>query len=242
MRLRSAAVTVVAVIAMLLVIFFFGGLFRHFAERRLPMDTIMPMPWTLYFPGHAGQLVGALICIAVVSRGRFREFGLRPPTGPSYVFPAIAWGMFFGLLMTVVDYLPNLLQHQAPELPLTRANVAGWLSFEALWAGTVEEIAFRGLLLTFLMRRFNARVRLAGYDMHAAGVIIAGLFALAHLHSFWTRPLFEAAGQQLYAFALAILYAYWYEKSGSLLAPIVGHNLGNTVEYVLAFGMVYAWR
>ncbi len=227
---------------MVFVILLFGGAFRHLAATHLPMDTTLSMPWTLYFPGHAGQLVGALLCIAVVGRGRFRDFGLRAPTGPSYVLPAVVWGVLFGLIMTVVDYLPNLLHHRPPDLPLTATNVAGWLSFEALWAGTVEEVAFRGLLVTFLMRRFNSRVRLGGYDMHAAGVIIAVLFALAHLPSFWTRPLFEAAGQQLYAFALAILYAYWYEKSGSLVAPILGHNLGNTVEYILAFVMVYAWR
>jgi hypothetical protein len=31
-------------------------------------------------------------------------------------------------------------------------------------------------------------------------------------------------GQQIYAFELGILYAYWREKSGSLLAPIVGQR------------------
>ncbi len=226
---------------MMFVILLFGGAFRHVAESHISMDTTMSMPWTLYFPGHAGQLVGALLCMAVVGRGHFRKFGLRAPTGPSYIMPALAWGLAFGLIMTVVDYLPNLVGHRPPDLPLTATNVAGWLAFEAFWAGTVEEVAFRGLLVTFLMRRFSARIRIGGYDMHAAGVIIAVLFSLAHLHSFWSRPLFEAAGQQVYAFALAILYAYWYEKSGSLIAPIIGHNLGNTVEYILAFGMVRLW-
>lgn len=241
-RVRNAIVTTIALIAMLAFILFVSGLFHHFAAGRLPVDTVTSMPWTVYFPGHFGQLLAALVCIAILSRGRLGEFGLRFPTGPSYVGPAVAWGIAFGLIMTAVDYSPNLLHHTAPNLPLTQTNIAGWLSFEALWAGTVEEVAFRGLLVTFLMRRCSGRVRLAGYDMHAGGVIVALIFALAHVSNFWTRPLFEAAGQQVYAFALAVLYAYWYEKSGSVLAPIIGHNLGNTVEYALAFAMAYAWR
>jgi membrane protease YdiL (CAAX protease family) len=51
-----------------------------------------------------------------------------------------------------------------------------------------------------------------------------------------------ATGQQAYAFGLAILYTYFYEKSGSLLAPIIAHNAGNVIEYALAFVMVALWR
>jgi hypothetical protein len=49
-------------------------------------------------------------------------------------------------------------------------------------------------------------------------------------------------GQQIYAFGLGILYAYWREKSGSLLAPVVGHNLSDGVEYTLMFLMTWLWR
>ena len=80
------------------------------------------------------------------------------------------------------------------------------------------------------------------YDMHVAGVILAILFALAHLTSFWTENFWIALGQQIYAFTLGILYAYWREKSGSLLAPIIGHNVSDGVEYVLMFLMTWLWR
>lgn len=116
------------------------------------------------------------------------------------------------------------------------------MTFEGLWAGTVEEVLFRGLLVTFLMSRISGRVRVGRYSMHVAGVMVAVLFCLAHISSFWTRPPLLAAGQQAYAFGLAILYAYWYEKSGSVLAPIIGHNAGNFLEYVLAFALTAAWR
>jgi Type II CAAX prenyl endopeptidase Rce1-like len=105
----------------------------------------------------------------------------------------------------------------------------------------------RGILVdilpqTFLMQRTSGRVRFWKYEMHVAGVVLALLFALAHLTSFWTENLWIALGQQIYAFALGILYAYWREKSGSLLASIIGHNVSDAVEYVLMFLMTWCWR
>jgi hypothetical protein len=32
-----------------------------------------------------------------------------------------------------------------------------------------------------------------------------------------------------------VLYAYWLEKSESVVAPIVGHNVSDVVEYLILF-------
>jgi uncharacterized protein len=95
--------------------------------------------------------------------------------------------------------------------------------------------------VTFLFQRMSGRLRLGRFDLHVAGVIVAVLFCLAHLGSFWTQSFLVAASQQAYAFVWGIIYAYWYEKSGSLLPSIIGHNVGNLVEYLLAFLMVWRW-
>ncbi len=202
------------------------------------------MPWIALFANHTVMLVIALALIAWLTRGRLSEYGLRWPKQKSYVLPALAWGAFFGLLMTVVDYLPQILKHLPPpeNLPLAPGSVAVWLFFEGIFVGPTEEIPFRGLLQTFLMQRSSGRVRLWNYEMHVAGVILAILFAIAHLTSFWTENFWIALGQQIYAFALGILYAYWREQSGSLLAPIIGHNVSDGVEYVLMFIMTWVWR
>jgi uncharacterized protein len=200
-------------------------------------------PWMVLYMGHTGLLIGALVCIALLSKGKFEKFGLRFPFSRTYAGVALVWGAVAGIAMTVVDYFPNLAHHIPPgNLELSIRNIAGWLSFEGLFAGTVEEILFRGLLVTFLATTLSGRVRFWRYDISVAGVIVAVLFCLAHLGSFWTRPLWMAAGQQVYAFVLAILYTYFYEKSGSLLAPIIGHNVGNVIEYALAFVMAALWR
>jgi len=46
----------------------------------------------------------------------------------------------------------------------------------------------------------------------------------------------------LYAFALGVLYAYWLEKSQSVVAPIVGHNVSDVVEYGLLFLWIGFWH
>lgn len=104
------------------------------------------------------------------------DYGLDLARGKGYVWSALLWGVFFGLLMTVVDYTPQLLAHAHPDpgFPLTRGNKMNW-----------------------------------------AGVIAAVIFALLHATNFATRHWPQALGQQIYAFALGVLYAYWLEKSGS---------------------------
>jgi len=86
------------------------------------------------------------------------------------------------------------------------------------------------------MQRTSGQVRLWKFEMH-----IALLFALAHVTSFWSDLFWPALGRQVYGFVLGVLYAYWREKSGSLLAPIIGHNLSDGVEYALMFLMTLLW-
>jgi uncharacterized protein len=234
---------IVATIALGFLAILSAVLANNWAIRHLSMERISSMPWLALYINHTAQLLVALLLIAWLCKGRFAEYGLQWPKGKSYALAAIAWGVFFGVLMTVVDYLPQILLRAPPEdLPLTALNLAGWLSFEGIFVGFAEEIPFRGLLQTYLMKRTSGRIRFLKFDMHVAGVILALLFALAHASNFSTRPFWFALGQQLYAFALAILYAYWYEKSGSLLASIIGHNVGDVVEYALVFLMIWLWR
>lgn len=79
---------------------------------------------------------------------------------------------------------------------------------------------------------------LGRFEMNWAGVVVALIFALLHAANFNLRAWPIALGQQLYAFALGILYAYWLEKSNSVVAPIIGHNLRDVVEYAIVFAWV----
>ena len=236
--------TVFATIGLALLVVLPSGYVYVVLAKHMATQSSTAMPWLAMFVNHAAMLVIALALIAWFSKGRLSDYGLQWPKRKHYVLAALAWGAFFGLLMTAVDYFPQILKHLPPpeNLSLAPASIGAWMFFEAVYVGPTEEILFRGLLQTFLMQRTSGRVRFWKYDMHVAGVTLALLFALAHLTSFWTENSWIALGQQIYAFALGILYAYWREKSGSLLAPIIGHNASDGVEYVLMFLMTWLWR
>ena len=194
------------------------------------------LPW-LYMQ-HGLQLVVALIVIAVLKYWLVpADYGLHWPRGKTYIWPAILWGTFFGVLMTVVDYAPQLLMHTKPNpgFPLTPANVWGWSVFEGIYVGPTEEIPFRSLLVTYLAATMPGKMRLGRFNMNWAGIIVAVIFALLHAGNFDARHWPQALGQQCYAFALGVLYAYWLEKSKSVVAPIIGHNFSDLVEYLILF-------
>jgi len=222
-----------------------AGISVELVEHFTGLPERPEMPWIALYYGHALQLVYTLIAIAIFKIFLRRDYGLHRPAGKSYVRAAILWGLFFGVLMTVVDYWPQILAHAPPDdkpYPLTPLNIAGWFSFEGIFVGPSEETLFRGLLVTYLAATLPGRIAFGRYEMNLAGVIVALIFALAHIGNFFTHPWWMALGQQFYAVALGVLYAYWFEKSKSLWAPIVGHNVGDVVEYALIFTMVAMWH
>jgi hypothetical protein len=207
----------------------------------LPSMAGPTLPWL--YAQHFWQTLLALIAIIIVKRFMPFDAGLRWPQEKTYIRPAILWGVFFGVLMTVVDYAPDLIARHPMDLgfAVTPRSMIGWTFFEGIYVGPTEEILFRSLLVGYLITAMPGKVRLGGYDMSWGGVIVAAVFAFAHLASFVTRPSFAAAGQQIYAFALGILYAYWFEKSRSVVAPIVGHNVGDVTEYAICFVLIALW-
>jgi len=242
LQLRLAPV--LATIGLGLLVVLPSGYVFVLLTKHSDLQSGMATPWLALLASHAVMLVIALVLIARFSGRNFSEYGLKWPKQRHYVLSALFWGAAFGLLMTFVDYFPQILRHIPPpnNLALTPGSIGAWLFFQGIYVGPTEEIPFRGLLQTFLMQRTSGRVRFWKYEMHVAGVILALLYAVAHLISFWTENFWLALGQQIYAFALGILYAYWREQSGSLLAPIIGHNMSDGVEYVLMFLMTWAWR
>ena len=208
--------------------------------------AVFPSPdWELgwLYSQHFFQTAWALVVIFLVRLAFPFDAGLRWPKQNTYIWPAILWGAFFGVLMTVVDYAPDLIARHPMNLgfPITRDNVIGWTFFEGVYVGPTEEILFRSLCVGFLMAAMPAKATIGRYSLSWAGVIVAAIFAFAHIASFFTRPSFAAAGQQVYAFALGVLYAYWFEKSRSVVAPIIGHNVGDVVEYVICFVLIALW-
>lgn len=90
------------------------GFVNGWVTQRLGMDRSMAVPWLAHYVDHAVMLVIASVLIVWLSKGHISQYGLQWPKSKSYVIPAIAWGAFFGVLMTMVDYLPEILAHTPP--------------------------------------------------------------------------------------------------------------------------------
>ena len=189
---------------------------------------------------HGAQFVFALVAIWVLKKWFVpADYGLHWPKNKTYFLPAVLWGAFFGVLMTLVDYAPQILAHTKPNLgyPLTTSNVSGWLFFEWVYVGPTEEVPLRALLVTYLLATMPGKFRFGRFNMSWAGVVVALIFALLHANNFATRPWPQALGQQIYAVALGVLYAYWLEKSRSVIAASISHNVGDGLE----FAIEYTW-
>lgn len=237
-RFRLKAIPLLVTVALSFVLPFaapYGALYFINRFHHLSPDA-SGLQW-LYLH-HAFQLFVALIVIAILKFWLVpADYGLHQPRGKSYIWPAILWGIFFGVLMTAVDYAPQLIAHTKPDpgFPLTPGNIWGWIFFEGVYVGPTEEIPFRALLVTYLAATMPGKLHLGRLNMNWAGIIVALIFALLHATNFSTRNWPEALGQQFYAFALGVLYAYWLEKSKSVVAPIIGHNVSDVVEYLILF-------
>jgi membrane protease YdiL (CAAX protease family) len=211
------------------------------AARALMHGTAPGAEWPIWLRitvAETFELLLALVGIAVAKRFLPpANFGLRWPTGPTYLGWAVFWGLAFAVIMLFADHWPQLTALKPPPVPeaATPINVAGWLGFELLWVGICEETLFRGLLLGVLTALSPSRVRLWGIEVSTAGITIAVLFALAHAANFATRPFAEAFAQQLYAIALGIIYAWLRERSNSLVPAIVAHSLSDFGETGLVF-------
>jgi hypothetical protein len=210
----------------------------------IPLPGDPQYEWASYYYGHAVQLALTLFAISFARRFVRADFGPHMPYGKSYVGWAIIWSVLLGALSTAVDWLPQIIAHQAPDGPysLDPVNMAGWLSFEGLFSGPTEEPLYRGLLVTYMMTAIPGRYGLGRYAMSAGGVVVAAIMALEYLFNFIIHPWYIAAAQVLCVFALGVLFAYWFEKSKSLLAPVIGQNVSAFTKYALIFAMVSAWR
>jgi membrane protease YdiL (CAAX protease family) len=105
--------------------------------------------------------------------------------------------------------------------------------FQLTMPGLEEEVFYRGILLFALDRAFTSRMRFLGVDWGFGALLSCCAFGLAHAMSFSDGQFgFDAITMALTA--LPAFIGVWLRyRTGSLLLPIVLHNLGNSISLVL---------
>lgn len=135
------------------------------------------------------------------------------------------------LVITVVQHSIMALNNQLPvyAFPLDGRNIAGTLSFQLLLSGPAEEVIFRALPIILLIRAFGGSIQIKG-SVTLEVVLASLLFAFAHVRWSLIPLTFEANFFQLiYAFALGTIQGIVYQKSRSILYPVLMHSLSNVL-------------
>jgi len=139
---------------------------------------------------------------------------------------SIGWVIFSTIFTLITQWLsgwPELLGFY-----LSTENILIYLFFESIIVGISEEIVFRGLVYGSLSPYFNKKIKL-GFSISYAGIISALFFTIAHIgFSLFPFAITSIAPMQLLvAFGLGLFYAVLREKTGSLLGPILAHNISD---------------
>jgi uncharacterized protein len=211
------------------------------SDMELPGTLSERASWVFAVEHHAIQLILALVLIGVTGLGKFTAWGLNLGNYnesikifKSFCYYYIVW--FLG-----VSFIIQLLSYPGPPFhhSFNTIQILGYLGFGFILTGLSEEILFRGFIHTFLAKYFT-KIRTRGkIEMPDAGILTAVLFTIAHIgftiypfEIWYIEPL-----QLVQAFVLGLFYSWAYHRTGSLLAPILAHNVSNgamwSMDYIL---------
>jgi len=229
--------------AALMFLFFWssqGMTLLHLPRLIFSAETLSSHAWIGAYEGHIWELAFALAFIRFAEKGAYSDWGINLKNA------ALSWRILwkftiiFALITVAWTVIPTLQSHKinlGSFGPLTWMNVAGWLSFEWLFVGFAEEIMFRGVIQTTLAQSWTGVARIGRLEIPASGLVTTVLFCLAHIDPLHPHINFP---QQLFCFGLGIYYSVVRHRTGSLLNPILAHNLGDGM-IVTAIYLLY-WR
>lgn len=212
----------------------------HFVAGLFSFEQIDP--WNIYAGisvHHFIQMIIALAAIVAVSRKINIDFyfGLGDrEKGKKYlaVFTSvfICISLAIHIIMKINSTLPVY------NFPLNTGNILGTLGFQLFLSGTSEEILYRALPITVLSYVFRQRSKLK-WNITFEALIASFLFAAAHIK--WSLdPLLVKADcfQLLYAFVLGTVQGIAYQKSRSIVYPVLMHSVSNVL--MVGTGYVFA--
>ncbi|MBL7810270.1 MAG: CPBP family intramembrane metalloprotease [Saprospiraceae bacterium] len=113
------------------------------------------------------------------------------------------------------------------------------LLFQLTMPGLDEELAFRGIMLGLLANSLKTNIKLGAISMGNPGLIITSImFGLVHAIQIDQQWSFQFSGFEFVnTFAIGLLLGWITIRSGSILVPVLIHNLLNSLPTLL-FGMM----
>ena len=199
---------------------------------------------------HIVQMIIALMAIGILVKVKNLDFGFRlgnVKVGLEHILNFSIFLFIYVIVFYIITFV--FFSFSAPNHPLNLTNVAGRLGFQLLLSGPSEEILFRALPITLLAyclkssKFITVNKKIAGvssFDVSLETVIVAVLFAIAHIG--WEINPFSITHlyvhQLILSFVFGIFYGVAYQKSKSVIYPMIMHSMSNVVivgaRYVLS--------
>jgi CAAX protease family protein len=175
----------------------------------------------------------ALVFLRIITRSiKFSDYGLTLNQSEGSFLPAV-----IVTVLLVCSMVALTLAFSGPS-QADAAEIIETLAFQSTLPGLSEEPLFRGVLLTVLSMAVVSRgVNFLGARIGWGGVLATLLFTVAH-GVFW-----DEGGLQIYADALIVssflgFGLLWIrERTGSLVMPIIAHNLINLSSSIGEFAL-----
>jgi len=183
---------------------------------------------------HIVQALIFMIIIFVITIFKPLDFGFKwgdTKVGKKYV---LSFALIFGAGSLVSHVITILTGSFQPfQYPLTATNIFGQMGFQLLLSGPSEELIFRAFAITMLALFIRGRF-LKG-KISYANFIAAIIFGLAHVGiSIAPLSLDYNLFQVILSIVLGIFYGDCYEKTGSLLYPMLMHSISNVITVGIA--------
>lgn len=165
--------------------------------------------------------LAAMSVVALTPWFGARQVGLSPSSGSAGtrapIVATILFGGFF-LILGIVDGFPR----------------SDWETILFQWTlpGLDEELFYRGVLRFAMNEAFRNRSIIAGAPLGFDGILSSILFGFAHALDYSEYVRFDT--MVFATTAIPSLFLLWLrERSGSLLLPVVAHNLANGLPTLL---------
>ncbi len=178
---------------------------------------------------HLAQALFFLVVMLILARVKGYKFGFTLGDKKAGLFFVRLFAIIFStyiIVSLIIVYLADTFN--TFPYPLTIRNIFGQLGFQLFLSGPSEELIFRAFAITMLSLYikgdfFNGKIS-------NANVIAAIVFALAHVgFSFAPFSMTYDPFQLVYAAVLGIAYGICYERSKSMIYPMIMHSMSNVV-------------
>lgn len=207
---------------------------------------------------HLTQGVMVLILMLIISKVSAIRFGFGWGDREVGWFYLRLFALIFIGYVVVQRLIILLLTGALPVFwhPLTARNIIGQLGFQLLLSGPSEELIFRAFAITMLgllvqgvvFRNQDAgpgkaAFKIFGGQLSVANLIAAVIFGLAHMRfTFAPFSVSFDTGQVIVSVILGLFYGVCYERSKSMIYPMLMHSFSNVVVVTISVitGFVYS--